>query len=403
MTAVSDKTDVFVVGGGPAGLTAAIAARMKGFDVLAADAASPPIDKTCGEGLMPDALNALRRLGIHADSGESFAFRGIRFIDNDVRVEAKFPNGSGIALRRTRLHQILIDRAHEAGVRMLWSARVTGLFSDHVEVDGRLVPYRWLIGADGLNSRVRRWAGLDQMCHDSFRFGFRRHYVVAPWTDYMEVCWGSGAQMYVSGISEAEVCVVLMTQDSHMRLEQALPQFPTLRERLAGACAATPERGAVSTSRTLRRVYRGRIVLIGDASGSVDAITGEGMALSFYQAFALADALAANDLDRYQVAHRQLARRPHFMSRLVSLLDRPSWLRRRAMRALASDPAIFANLLAMHIGAIAPANFVLHGLLPLGRQILTTGQILSGSYRGRRSALTRGVEGLLPGKSLRAG
>src|SRR5438105_7308201 len=46
------NTDVLVIGGGPAGLTAAIAARLKGFDVAVADAAHPPIDKACGEGLM---------------------------------------------------------------------------------------------------------------------------------------------------------------------------------------------------------------------------------------------------------------------------------------------------------------------------------------------------------------
>ncbi len=71
-----DRTDIFVVGGGPAGLAAAIAARLKGFDVVVADAAQPPIDKACGEGLMPDSLDTLRTLGIAFDPEQSFVFRG---------------------------------------------------------------------------------------------------------------------------------------------------------------------------------------------------------------------------------------------------------------------------------------------------------------------------------------
>ena len=62
--AVPSETDVFVVGGGPAGLASAIAARRNGFDVVIADSARPPIDKACGEGLMPDGVAALRRIGV---------------------------------------------------------------------------------------------------------------------------------------------------------------------------------------------------------------------------------------------------------------------------------------------------------------------------------------------------
>ena len=50
------RCDALIAGGGPAGLAAAIALRQKGLDVLVADALWPPIDKACGEGLMPDAL-----------------------------------------------------------------------------------------------------------------------------------------------------------------------------------------------------------------------------------------------------------------------------------------------------------------------------------------------------------
>jgi flavin-dependent dehydrogenase len=335
-------TDVFIIGGGPAGLGAAIAARLKGFDVVVADAAEPPIDKACGEGLMPDSLEALGQLGVAIDPEQSFAFRGIRFLGEGGTVQADFPREPGIAVRRVRLHQALIDRAREVGVRLLWRTHVTG-FQD--------VRARWIIGADGGNSRVRRWAGLDAVRSESHRYGFRRHYRVRPWADFVEVYWGSGCQMYVTGVAHDEMLIGLLTRDPHMRLNDALPHFPQLARKLIGAATLSEERGAMTVMRRLRRVYRGRIALIGDASGSVDAITGEGMGLAFRQALALGDALAANNLDQYQIAHRRLARRPALLAQLMLMLDRFPRVRPRVLRTFEAQPVIFERLLAVHVGA----------------------------------------------------
>jgi len=351
LTTFPKSTDVFVVGGGPAGLAAAIAARLKGFDVVVADVRQPPIDKPCGEGLMPDSFAALRHLGVRLDPEQSFPFRGIRFHGVGVSVAAAFPGEHGVGIRRTRLHELLIDRATEAGVSMLWGTRVNGLSGETVLLDGAEVACRWVIGADGQNSRVRRWAGLDASRYESERYGFRRHYRVAPWTDHMEIYWGSGCQMYVTPVNSEEVCVAVISRDSHLRFDHALPQFPELDKRLALASSSTVERGSVSASRRLRAVFRGRTILIGDASGSVDAITGEGLSLSFHQALALADALAGGNLEAYQVAHRRLTRRPAFMGSLMLSLDRFPWLRPLALRGMALVPAIFEKLLAVHVGA----------------------------------------------------
>jgi flavin-dependent dehydrogenase len=354
------STDIFVVGGGPAGLAAAIATRLRGFDVVVADVRRPPIDKPCGEGLMPDSFAALRRLGVTLDDvEESFPFRGIRFHGSGVSVAAVFPEGPAVGIRRTRLHEILIQRAQEAGVSLLWGTRVSGVRGETVLLDGAAVRSRWVIGADGQNSRVRCWADLDAARHDSARYGFRRHYRVAPWTDHMEIYWGSSCQMYVTPVSSREVCVAVISRDSHLRFDNALPQFPELGGRLARASAFTVEHGSVSASRRLRRVFRDQTILIGDASGSVDAITGEGLSLSFHQALALADALVNDDLPAYQTEHRRLMRRPAFMASLMLSLDRFPWLRPTALHAMAFQPAIFAKLLAVHVGtpaAVQPAS-----------------------------------------------
>ncbi len=339
-----------MVGGGPAGLAAAIAARLQGFDVTVADAAQPPIDKACGEGLMPDSLGALRRLGIELDPEHSFPFRGIRFVGDGGRVAADFRRGAGIAVRRVHLHQSMIDRAEELGVKLLWRTRVTGIDGGVVSLDDRRFQSRWIVGADGERSRVRRWANLDAVHNESFRYGFRRHYRVRPWTRFMEIYWGPSSQMYVTPVGGGESCVALITRDPHVRLEAALASFPELARRLEGATAIGEERGAITATRRLRRIYRGNTVLIGDASGSVDAITGEGISLAFRQALALADALAAGDLAAYQTAHRRMRRRPACMARLMLMLDRFPRLRPRVLRAFAAEPAIFERLLAVHAG-----------------------------------------------------
>ena len=157
--------------------------------------------------------------------------------------------------------------------------------------------------------------------------------------------------MYVSAVGCDEMCIALLTRDPHLRLSDALPRFPELARKLEGVATLSQERGAITVPRHLRRVYRGNIALIGDASGSVDAITGEGMGLAFRQALALADALAAGNLDQYQAAHARLARRPAFMAQLMLMLDRFPRLRPLVLRTLGTKPVIFERLLAVHVGA----------------------------------------------------
>jgi flavin-dependent dehydrogenase len=354
------STDVFVVGGGPAGLAASIAARLRGLQVTAADGCVPPIDKACGEGIMPDGIAAARSLGMCLENTAGRPFRGIRFEDRGVAEEAVFPTGCGLGLKRTELHGIMVDRAAELGVRLLWGAHVTGIGEEGVVVDGRTMGARWIVGADGVESRVRGWAGLDSRVRDGRRFGFRRHYHVAPWSEFVEIHWGDGCQLYITPVALEEVCVVLISGNPRLRLDEALRQFPDVARRIGAAAAL--ERGGITASRRLRSVCGRRVALVGDASGSVDAITGEGLCLAFRQAVALANAIEAGDLGRYEAAHRSLARRPQLMADLMLLLDGRPRLRQRVMGALASHPRLFAQMLAMQVGELSAPEFCGTGL-----------------------------------------
>jgi flavin-dependent dehydrogenase len=353
MLTIPPSTDVLIAGCGPAGLAAAIAARRHGFDVVVADRASSPIDKVCGEGLMPEAVETLGELGVKFDACDRQPFLGIRFSAHGRSVEARFADGSGFGVRRTTLHRILATGAADSGARLLWDAPVASFSGDTALVAGQAVRFRYLVGADGEGSAIRRAAGLDRRLRDGRRFGFRKHFEMEPWTDFVEVHWARECQMYVTPVGPRQVNVALLSRDRDLRFSAALARFPELASRLKGV-PSTPERGSVSASRRLSRVWRGRVALIGDASGSVDAVTGYGMSLAFQQAAALAKALAAGNLETYQARHDSLRRRPALMADLMLLMDGRERLRRRVFAAFSAKPEIFSRLLALHTGNMSP-------------------------------------------------
>jgi len=367
---VGQDTEVLVVGGGPAGLAAAIAARRKGFRVTVADSAKPAIDKACGEGLLPQTVLALHELNISIEPCEGRPFLGIRFLDNATSATARFSRGFGVGIRRTKLHQKMIDAAERCGVELLWNTKVSGLSGNGAILGGKLFQAKWIVGADGLHSRVSQWAGLPAPRNSSVRFAQRRHYRVDAWSDCVEVYWGKKSQAYVTPLAGDETCVVTISRDPKLTFDQALREFPRLATRLQGAGLTSTQRGAVTAMTQRRQVYRGNVALIGDASGSFDAITGEVLGLSFRQALELAEALEAGTLEKYQQAHRSIARRPRLMARALLLLDQIDPIRRRVLRGFAKDPEVFDRLLEANTEQTWP-SFLADTGVRLGWRLIT--------------------------------
>jgi len=364
-----NEVDVLVVGGGPAGLATAIAARQRGLSVLVADGATPSIDKACGEGLMPDGVEALTRLGVRIVESQARAFCGIRFINGGQRAEARFPRGTAYGIRRTVLHRILAAHAASAGACLCWRTPVSGLCAEGALMAGELVRARWVVGADGAGSRVRRWARLDVHERKPIRVAARCHYRVAPWTDFMELHWGKHAQVYVTAVNDQEVCVAVISNKPRLRFDDVLAEFTELRGQLRDAERTSSARGGITVNRKLRRVYNENVALVGDASGGVDAITGEGLCLAFQQAPILADCLAAGDLPHYQAEHSKLMRRPLLMAQLMLLMAHHSRLRQRAMQVFESSARSFPAMLSMHVGVGSARDYVTNGI-SLGWQLL---------------------------------
>ena len=342
------------------------------MSVAVADGTEPPIDKACGEGLLPESIAALGELGVEIQPDLGYRIRGIRFLQQDAQVDGEFTQGLGVGIRRTILHEWLIARAEECGVQLFWRSPIAGITPAGVHLASDFVPTRWIVGADGSGSRVRKWSGLDATTRQSQRFATRRHYRVRPWTDHVEICWGRRAQAYVTPIGREEVCIVAMAARAEdADFDSMLRESPQLVQRLSGAELASRERGAITRMHSLRAVQSGNVALVGDASGGVDAITGEGLRLAFRQAIALADAMERDDLPSYARSHREQARKPALMGDLLLTLARNDRLRTRFLRLLAKRPKLFARLLAVHAGRAAFADWLSVGA-QLGWRFLTT-------------------------------
>lgn len=364
------NADVFIVGGGPAGLAAGIAAAERGLCVTVADSARPPIDKACGEGIMPDGLRALGALGVDLTGVAGSPFAGIKFVDAGGETSARFLRGAGYGIRRSVLHGVLTAKAESVGVRLEWGTRVEAVRQGEVVAGGRTIRSRHVVCADGQNSLLRQMVGLGAGKVYRRRYGFRSHYQVRPWSPFVEVHWADGGQVYVTPVGAEEVCVVLITADKHVRLDAALGWFPELQERLAGQSLSGRPMGGVTVTRKLRAVTSGRVALLGDSSGSADAITGDGLSVAFQQATALVDAICAGDLSGYQRQHDQISRLPRNMGELMLIMDDHPWVRRRIFRGFSRSPEMFGKLLGIHTRTLSPLQLGVRDCLEFGWSVL---------------------------------
>jgi flavin-dependent dehydrogenase len=154
------------------------------------------------------------------------------------------------------------------------------------------------------------------------------------------------------------------------RSEEVIQGIPALREKLMHPEITTRERGAVTTTLRLHRVVCENIALIGDASGSADAITGEGLATGFRQAILLGESIAGGGLTQYAAGHAEILRLPQTMARIMLLMDRWHGVRRKALSVFAHDPLLFEKMLRVHVGDEPLRRFLLEDAPRLGRRML---------------------------------
>jgi flavin-dependent dehydrogenase len=301
---VTPTYDVAIVGAGPVGLAAAIEARMAGMSVVLIEQRDGTIDKACGEGLMPGALPLLGRLGVDP---RGMPITGITYLQGERRVTHRFAARAGRGVRRTSLHDALATRAEELGVvRSTLKVTTVEQSKDAVTVAG--ITARYLLACDGLHSTVADLVGLStDPPKRRRRYGIREHYEMSPWSDTVEVYYAERAEIYVTPIGSDEVGVAILGAQ-HTDFDEVIASVPVLAERLKGAKTSSTRRGAGPFRQRTKARTNGRVLLVGDASGYVDAITGEGLRLGFAQARAAVAAIRTDRPNDYEREWRRITR-----------------------------------------------------------------------------------------------
>ncbi|MHA6669760.1 NAD(P)/FAD-dependent oxidoreductase [Homoserinimonas sp. A447] len=361
--------DVVIVGGGPVGLAAAIEARLAGLSAAVIEPRTGPIDKACGEGLMPGALPLLDRLGVHP-AGHPLLGVGYYAAAHPHRSSTKVPvpvssaprngnnpperalmrsvehlflSGNGLGVRRTVLHEALSERAALLGVDLI-SGRADAIEQHEdsvtVAVGSNRIEARWLFGCDGLHSSVARLVGLARPARPGDRrYGIRQHFALAPWTSLIEVHYGPTAELYVTPVA-ADLVGIAMLAPQGTSFDAALAAVPDIADRLVGAAVASERRGAGPFRQRTRTRTAGRVLLVGDASGYVDALTGEGLRLGFAQASAAVVSVVDGRPQRYEGEWRRVTRDFRALTTgLVAWADSP--LRGTLVPTAARLPGVF--------------------------------------------------------------
>lgn len=301
--------------------------------MIVAEPKESPIDKACGEGLMPGGLEELLSLGVDP---AGLPFHGIAYVSEHRRAEALFRSGPGRGVRRTTLHAALAARAKEQDTEWI-KTRITAVEQDAEGVTAAGVRAKWLVAADGLHSPIRRAMAIKTVAGKPRRFGVRRHFRVPAWSEFVEVHWSPWGEAYVTPVEPDLVGVAILS-----RHRPDLAWFPWLAHRLRDARPGRA-RGCGPLRQVVSRRVAGRVLLVGDAAGYEDALTGEGISLAVKQAAAAVSAIVDDDPSSYEAAWRRITHDYRMLTRALVLATTPRPARRAIVPACTVLPALFGR------------------------------------------------------------
>jgi 2-polyprenyl-6-methoxyphenol hydroxylase-like FAD-dependent oxidoreductase len=358
-------------------MAAALELHRAGRQVLVIDAGGSP-EKVCGEGLLPPGWLALEALGVAELVEEKAPITELVYRMPDPRTgvlrSLTAPIGRpSFGVRREVLCRAFARAAEGCGLEIWRPARFRGVrFGPTLlQVEIQLGPAqaasvrvdcRYLIGADGLHSTVRREAGLQSAKPRSFSRWGTRIYLRNQSSQGVTVTLGDGVESYMTplGGDLSGLAFIWSPQALGRPLPGTGPIWHRLLDRFPPSFreALPPEEAFFGSDRAIGPLHQlvtsplhpsGRIALVGDAAGYLDALTGEGLCLGMLQAQALTRLLLQNRVQLYPAQHRAIKLRHQFVIHLLLRLFAHPALKERAFSSLLGAPGMFAALIAMAV------------------------------------------------------
>ena len=281
---------------------------------------------------MPVGVDILNELNVHPPG---HAFTGIDYRLADLRLHADFREGPGLAVRRTELSRALLQACEaQDGIRL----------EDGVNRRPDWKP-DLTVAADGLHSSLRHELGWAEKSRLPGRWGIRRHFRTPPWNGKIEIHVENGREAYVTPVAPDQIGIAVLSGTPGKHFLDNLPV--ALRERLGEPTSETMACGPLE-QRTTKRVSR-EVVLLGDASGYLDACTGEGISLALAQARLLAEHYP-HQLHRLEAAFTRLVLAYKITTYFSLWMHRHPKLRRPMTAWMARHPKLFQRLLSLNMG-----------------------------------------------------
>ncbi len=327
--------DVAIAGGGPAGAALAIELGRRGVRVNLYEKGRHPRLKACGEGLLPHGVAALKEIAGLPDAPR---VRGLRFVVGSASTDADFPEDFGLVVRRDRFDTWLFEKAAA-------TANVDARMGTPYQSEGEA----FVVGADGRHSRFHRQ--LEATRPKQMRVGLSTHVVgLEGVSDRVEVFFHRDGELYVAPTGGGETLVAALFHRARFRrdgITHLLRTIPEMRDRAQHVELTTPVLAASPLGLRLSRVVDRGLLLIGDAAGAPDPITGDGIAMAMASVKPAADAIVSGDLASYERVRLAMGRNADRLGRLLLAVSRAEG---RAAYALLRKRSLVTTLLDVALG-----------------------------------------------------
>ncbi len=384
-----------MVGGGPVGSALALLLEREGHQVLLVDAGRSR-EKVCGEGLLPAGWEVMVELGLDSALSkrapiEHLTYR--HYLGGKLQSMQAPLHQAAFGVERAELFDAFTGALERSQVELwrggrfrslAWSGRAPVATIEAPNGETKVVCPKMMVGADGLHSSVRRQAGLQSTEPRRYRRWGTRVYFRSPQRrGGVEVTLGEGLESYLTPLGgELHGLAFLWSPERLGRplpgqgdqWERLLACFPdSFRETLPGREAFFGQNRALGPlQQRVTSVLHpgGRLALLGDASGYLDALTGEGLCLGLQQARILARLFGQGQLEKYPSLYWRLkARHTLVVNALLWLLQRPS-LRDRVFQALHHSPRLFESVIGVAVGGESPLRLIHSGLFEFARGLM---------------------------------